>query len=294
MSEEKKPTCYIISPIGEEGSDIRCRADYLLVEIIERALDDKYEIIRADKEAKPGQIDSQIINAMFDANLVIANLTEQNANVFYELGIRHTASKPTIHMIDKSEVIPFDNSLSRTVKYSLRHPDDLRQAREALVRAVGKVEATDFEVENPVTKARGRYEYQEGATTPVEKQMLEALDKIESMERRLRSVEDVPDQAFLGLGAESERARGATVRNHLLSRDFLSGRISSGYLTDPNLTEAELAVIMARNEAIKSLEHERNVTASVREYNEIASAKALLEAGIVNEDNLGDDNSNEN
>lgn len=287
MSEEKKPTCYVISPIGEEGSDIRCRADYLLVEIIERALDDKYEIIRADKEAKPGQIDSQIINAMFDADLVIANLTEQNANVFYELGIRHTASKPTIHMIDKSEVIPFDTSLSRTVKYSLRHPDNLRQAREALVRAVGKVEAVDFEVENPVTKARGRYEYQEGATTPVEKQMLEALDRTESIERRLRLVEDIPRSTALGLNS-------AFALSQSRPNAFLGGLLSAGHQTDLNLLSTERAILAAERNVARFAEYGRREEQISREAHQMALAKALREVEIKNKDDLGDDNLNEN
>lgn len=290
MATKKKPTCYVISPIGDEGSETRRRADFLFVEIIKRELDEKYDVLRADKESKPGQIDSQIINEMFDANLVIANLTEQNANVFYELGIRHMTSKATIHMIEKGEIIPFDTSLSRTVKYSIWDPEHLARARTELSKAVTAVESPEFEVDNPVTRARGRHAAQEGPTTSVEKQMLEALDRLESFERRLLSIEDIPSATFKGLGAEAMKARGVFGRNRQLRETILGGaHLVSPLLTDPNLSSSARALFEAEYRAVRNLDYERELREDIREAYEIESAKTHRAEGKKDEDgNLND------
>ena len=53
-----------------------------------------YQVKRADHDPRPGLIDSQLINDLLNAELVIADLSFVNPNVFYEIGIRHMAQKP--------------------------------------------------------------------------------------------------------------------------------------------------------------------------------------------------------
>jgi len=102
-----KKICFVVGPIGNEGSDERRHADWLLDGIITPVLDEfEYDVLRSDKIASPGMIDSQIINQVIDADLVIADLSNRNANAFYELAIRHMEEeKPIIHMIHKSNTI---------------------------------------------------------------------------------------------------------------------------------------------------------------------------------------------
>jgi len=71
----------------------------------------EYVVRRQDKDSKPGMIDSQIIIALRDADLVIADLSFVNPNAFYEIGIGHMATEPIIHMQLESQRIPFDLSL---------------------------------------------------------------------------------------------------------------------------------------------------------------------------------------
>src|SRR4029077_4166673 len=85
-------TCFVVGPIGDAGSPTRGHADWLLDEIIQPVFAEHFkdfEVIRSDKIAQPGMIDSEVINHLLDADLVIADLTFQNPNVFYEMGIRH-------------------------------------------------------------------------------------------------------------------------------------------------------------------------------------------------------------
>ena len=54
----------------------------------------KYEVIRSDQISEPGDITSQIIQHLFDDEIVVADLTDHNPNVFYELAVRHMLGKP--------------------------------------------------------------------------------------------------------------------------------------------------------------------------------------------------------
>jgi hypothetical protein len=65
-----------------------------------------YLAIRADEISEPGIITSQVIQHLLDDHLVIADLTGHNANVFYELAIRHAIRKPVLQLIQKGEQIP--------------------------------------------------------------------------------------------------------------------------------------------------------------------------------------------
>jgi len=70
------------------------------------------------------------------------------------------AQKPIIHMQLASERPPFD-----VIKFARTKPKDLETARADLKRAVEAVLAEGYEVENPVTNARGRIKLQEHATS---------------------------------------------------------------------------------------------------------------------------------
>ena len=190
---EKEPTpqklCFVVGPIGSDDSTDRIRADWLLEMVIEPVMEDfqQFEIKRADKISTPGMIDAQIINALLNADLVIADLSSLNPNAFYEIGIRHMAQKPIIHMQAIEEKIPFDVSLFRSIKYSIQRPRDLRDARAALKSQIEAVLASSYRVDNPVTRTRGVLELEKDATSG-EKVLFEQM---RAMERRLMELENV-------------------------------------------------------------------------------------------------------
>lgn len=105
--EQKK--CFVISPIGSKNSAERKRSDNILRFVI-RPVCEQIGFIteRADEIDEPGLISKKIIVRLFNADLVIADLTGNNPNVFYELAIRHATGKPVVHLIEHNEKIPFD------------------------------------------------------------------------------------------------------------------------------------------------------------------------------------------
>src|SRR5258708_3382705 len=123
MSSNHKPTCFVIAPIGDKDSDFRKHSDKALKHIFKKALSDKYEISRADEITEPGMITSQVLRAVQDSDLIVADLTWHNPNVFYELAVRHAIEKPIIHLIERRlSKIPFDVSGFRTIEFDLTDP----------------------------------------------------------------------------------------------------------------------------------------------------------------------------
>lgn len=111
-------TCFVISPIGESGSEARRQIEGLIESVIDPLgveLGLKVEI--AHKIDETGSISKQIITRLISADLVIADLTNLNANVMYELAIRHCACKPSVSIAEFNTTLPFDISDQRTIFY---------------------------------------------------------------------------------------------------------------------------------------------------------------------------------
>jgi hypothetical protein len=105
----KKKRLFIISPIGKEGSETRNFFDKVKRHIIYKAAEGKgYSPYRGDEIREPGKITSQIIRRLRDDDLVIADISTSNPNVFYELAIRHAVQKPVILIGQNTDNIPFD------------------------------------------------------------------------------------------------------------------------------------------------------------------------------------------
>jgi hypothetical protein len=109
-------TAFYITPIGDAGSEQRDHSDLFLGSIVEPALETlKLKVIRADQIDRPGVITKQVIEYLFKARLVIADLSYHNPNVFYELAIRHMLRKPVVQIMRNLDNIPFDVNQVRTI-----------------------------------------------------------------------------------------------------------------------------------------------------------------------------------
>lgn len=152
MAEMK--TCFVIAPIDKPYSTTRNRSDQVLKHIFRPAAKKcGYTIVRADEDEKPGLITYQIIQHITGDDLVIADLTGQNPNVFYELALRHAVNKPLILVADSGEQLPFDIADCRTVwmDWSLLDCKDL--ARAQIVEQIRAVESGNMVAFNPISSA---------------------------------------------------------------------------------------------------------------------------------------------
>lgn len=151
MSEEKK-MCFIITPIGQDGSDIRIEIDSIIEEIVEEVLTEcGYDYKVSHKIDSTGSINKEVINLIKDSNLAIANLTGLNPNVMYELGVRHTFGKETIIICNENTTLPFDLKDERTIFYK----DTIRGGADLKVRLKSTMDNLngDGQATNPVYNA---------------------------------------------------------------------------------------------------------------------------------------------
>jgi hypothetical protein len=77
-----------------------------------------YEVVRIDEKPGPGVIFQDIQREIEQADIVIAEITPANPNVFYELGYAHALGKPTILLAQREAKLPFDIQSFRVVFYN--------------------------------------------------------------------------------------------------------------------------------------------------------------------------------
>ncbi|MCE3234450.1 MAG: hypothetical protein K0Q50_630 [Vampirovibrio sp.] len=146
--------CFVIAPIGSKGSEIRRRSDKILKHIINPVIEEfDYSAIRADSMDEPGVITSQIIQHILNDELVIADLTGHNPNVFYELAIRHLVRKPVIHLIQADEKIPFDVSMNRTIFLDHTDLDSVDECKSAIRNQIQALEDNSLKFDSPISQA---------------------------------------------------------------------------------------------------------------------------------------------
>ncbi|HLL89864.1 MAG TPA: hypothetical protein VK324_11220 [Tepidisphaeraceae bacterium] len=76
-----------------------------------------FKVVRADDTVGPGLIIADIVRQIQEAEIIIADITPENQNVFYEVGYAHALGKPTILLAEKGKKLPFDVSGFRTLFY---------------------------------------------------------------------------------------------------------------------------------------------------------------------------------
>lgn len=117
VSLDPTATCFIMMPfappIGNYYSTIYEPA-------IKKA---KLKPVRADNDMfGTGKIMDQIWQGINSAKVLVAELTERNPNVFYELGLAHALQKPVVLVASNEEDVPFDIRHIRVIYYDVRDP----------------------------------------------------------------------------------------------------------------------------------------------------------------------------
>jgi hypothetical protein len=115
---------FVAMPFGKK-LDPTARVEVDFDDIYKRAIKPAAEaanldVIRADEEIDGGLIHVGMFERLLLAEIVVADLTSLNANVFYELGIRHAARpRTTIPIYARITRLPFDQQPIRAIPYDL-------------------------------------------------------------------------------------------------------------------------------------------------------------------------------
>ena len=117
--------CFVIMPIGsgEVYQMYRNRYEHMIQPAIEgiRVNDQQiYRSIRADFVTQTGSITRDLLSRLYRSDAVLADLTDLNPNVFYELGVRHALRAGTILIALKGTKPPFDVGDLRVISYEDR------------------------------------------------------------------------------------------------------------------------------------------------------------------------------
>jgi len=110
-------TCFVMMPFGD-WFDLYYQNIY--VPAIKEA---GFEPVRADEVFTTGSVVEQIWEQIGKAKVLLADLTDKNPNVFYELGLAHAAKKPVVFAAAKVEDVPFDLRHLRVILYEVREPE---------------------------------------------------------------------------------------------------------------------------------------------------------------------------
>jgi len=148
----EKKIIFVITPIGKKGSEKYKKFDAIFKTMIVpavKAVDSNFELLRADHIAKPGSFIKDILTYLQTSYIIIANLTELNPNVFYELGVRHTLSNRTIMITENLDTLPSDLKQYRTIEYN---PDitGVEDFKAQLVKCIQEIIKKPNEADNPV------------------------------------------------------------------------------------------------------------------------------------------------
>lgn len=158
-------TAFVIMPIKKEETDEHEHFLTIYSKYVKPILGEfQYEIIRVDEDIVPGPIDKKLVNYLATSDLVIADLSTLNPNVFYELGIRHALkAKGTILIVDDSITphIPFNVHNYTTIHFN-QEAKGLGKLMEKLRKTIKELQTSNITSDNPIydwidgQKARNR------------------------------------------------------------------------------------------------------------------------------------------
>ncbi len=116
--------CFVDMPFGKKA-DLANATEIDFDRIYEAAIEPailaaNLQPVRGDRERTGGIIHLPMFGRLLLSDFVIADLTLANPNVFYELGIRHTARPfTTVTIFASTHPLPFDVALARSIPYTL-------------------------------------------------------------------------------------------------------------------------------------------------------------------------------
>src|SRR4051794_36549972 len=176
MTDDVAKKCFVICPIGEPSSLERMWSNDVFDNLVcPIALEFNYAARRAIDGSRPGEITANLVADIVEADLVIADLTGHNANVFYELAVRHAQGTPYIHIARAGTKIPFDVHATNTIMIDTGTYAAIDNSRHELRFQFKVVVDGTASFENPLK----RYQYK-----------LQAVQTGDPVEERVLALED--------------------------------------------------------------------------------------------------------
>jgi len=205
------PLCFVLMPFGKKPGTAGTVIDFDAVykELIAPAISEAgLEPLRADEEMTGGIIHKPMFERLILCEYAVADLTTANANVFYELGVRHAVRQWSTVLLfaEGSSQLPFDVAPLRAMPYRLSpdgKPLDLGVVKPALVKRLNeaKTARTDSpifqlvegfpEVDHTKTDVfRDRVRYSAQMKEKLEAARKEGLKTVQAVEKELGEIQN--------------------------------------------------------------------------------------------------------
>lgn len=219
------PTLFLAIEIGPDGSPQRRRANDVFDEIVSPVAKElSLCAIRADRDATPGSISSKMVKDITECTVFVGDLTGRNPNVFYELAIAHSFSRPTVVMADKGSSSPFDVKDERLVILGDLSEKlgvgEMRLAQSALMAQLEIALKPGYLPKSPVSEAATARSLDElGSHDPVAAELSTIRDQLAGLDRvmRILAVERDDRRRFNDLSGPGYHSVPATILEIVLT-----------------------------------------------------------------------------
>ncbi len=132
--DDRRPNAFIAMQFSDPYNEVYRDAIRPLVEEI------GFDPFRVDEAVGPGVILNDIWRKITEASVVIAEVSEANPNVYYEVGVAHALRKPTVLLAQRGTKLPFDIGPHRCIFYDNTIPGRARlldALRSSLISLLG-------------------------------------------------------------------------------------------------------------------------------------------------------------
>ncbi|MEG2151507.1 MAG: hypothetical protein RRY36_09845 [Bacteroidaceae bacterium] len=244
---ENKKQCFIITPIGNPDSEIRKKADGVINAIIKPILSELgYDTVPPHEMSKSGSITQQVIEHIVNDELVIVNLTGLNANVMYELAIRHCVKKPVVCIIERNTQLPFDVATERFIMYDDNFSNVISLKDNIKRTIISSIK--EGEIDNPIYKSMKNIDIMKKISesndpnSNVLKLIVNRLGKIEK-NINTRSVDSLINEynedfcAIIKLGENNIDSQILNKIISMIANEFVSNHITVAIIYDKDKNE---------------------------------------------------------
>ena len=234
------PSVFVLMPFDDEFNSIYSG----FLEDVLRAKG--FEVTRADNIENQRSIMKDVIEGIVKSDLIVADLTSSNPNVYYELGIAHALGKPVIHLTQALEEVPFNLKSYRFIEYST-HFAQIEKAKGLLASHALRFLEGKLQVGNPVTD----YHPDNPGASP-------SADNVPDDGGASPSTERIPDDTGASPSTDnvSDDAGERGFLDHLID-------VTAGYEHLTRITEGVMSELQGMSESVgKSTEDIQRVTAN--------------------------------
>jgi hypothetical protein len=195
-----------------------------------------------DLHTPAGMIGTDVIQHLYDAPLVIADLTGTNPNVYYELAVRHGYKKPVVQMVDRASLpLPFDIQTTRTIIYDTSDWDSIPSCLNQIAKQIEEVELNSDEVDNPIVQGFDLKTLRESSKSE-DKSLVLLIEEMSAMRSQL-------NQIMVAQREDEIRRRHMNERDRIREKEMIRRR--------QELDELDTRVLNAKSLDSREIERER-------------------------------------